>query len=153
VAFPCGALYAAPSSVSGTFVANASVGEFFGERAGLLLRTPVRFTIADGRVTHVEAADAPDLERDLRGTLMLAPNSDRVGLIAIGVNVGIEAPTGEATVDQNLPGLHLIVGDPSGRDTGVSWSARTAFPACGVGGRVTVDGTPVIEEGRIVSVA
>jgi aminopeptidase len=152
VAFPCGALYAAPDSVNGIFVANASLGEFFGERAGLLLRTPVRFSIEAGRVTRVAVPGAPDLERDLKGTLQIAPNSDRVGLLVIGVNVGIQTPTGEASVDQNLPGLHLVIGDPSGRDTGVNWTARTAFPACGVGSRVCVDGTAVIAEGKIVSV-
>ena len=46
--------------------------------------------------------------------LRFAPNSDRVGLVAIGVNEGVDTPTGEAVVDQNLPGLHLFIGDPAG---------------------------------------
>lgn len=85
--------------------------------------------------------------------LSVAPNSDRVGLAAIGVNVGVEAPSGEASVDQTMPGLHLILGDPAGKIPALSWSARTSFVACQSGCRVSIDGSLAIENGKIVSVA
>ncbi len=152
VTFPAGALYATPESVDGVFVANASVGEFFGAHAGLLLTTPVRFTLKEGRVTAAEAVHAPDLLRDVRSMLELAPNSERVGLVAVGVNVGIHAPTGDALVDQNMPGLHLVLGDPMSRESGASWHARTQFAVCQAGGRLVIDGTLTIDGSTIVSV-
>jgi aminopeptidase len=152
VTLPAGALYTSPERINGAFVANASVGEFFGARAGLLLRSPVRFTIAEGRVTSVEAPQGADLERDVRAMLAVAPNSDRVGMVVVGVNMGVEAPTGDASVDQNLPGLHLVFGDPSGKDTGATWTARTQFVGCQSAGRVSIDGTVAIVNARIVSV-
>ena len=152
VTFPAGAIYAVPARVDGTFVANAAVGEFFGARAGLLLQTPIRFQIEGGRVTSLSAPQAPDVERDIRAMLAFAPNSERIGLVALGVNVGIGEPTGDASVDQNLPGLHLVIGDPGGRETGAPWTARTSFAACQAGSRVLVEGAIAIDNGKIVSV-
>ena len=100
-------------------------------------------------MVKVESPLCPELETDLRQMLAFAPNSDRVGLVAIGVNDGIEVATGEAVVDQNLPGLHIFVGDPSGSATGARWSARTSFAACQAGSSVTIDGIPTIDHGRL----
>jgi leucyl aminopeptidase (aminopeptidase T) len=149
VNFPAGAIYASPQSAEGVIVVNASLGEFFGTREGLLLHKPVVLTIEGGRVVKVESPLSAELKSDIEQTLSFAPNSDRVGLVAIGVNEGIEVPTGEAVVDQNLPGLHLFIGDPAGRATGVRWSARTSFAACQAASSVTIDGMLTIDEGRV----
>jgi aminopeptidase len=150
VNFPAGAIYASPQSADGVFVANASLGEYFGARAGLLANKPVVFTLEQGRVVKVEAPLAPELETEVKQMLAFGPNSDRVGLVAIGANEGVDEATGEAAVDQNLPGLHLFLGDPAGRATGVRWTARTSFAACQARGSVTVDGMRTIDAGRLV---
>jgi leucyl aminopeptidase (aminopeptidase T) len=147
--FPAGAIYASPARVDGVFVADACVGEFFGARAGLLTDRGVRLTLEDGRVVKVEAADA-ELLRELRATLQIAANSDRVGLIAIGVNPGLTAAIGEADVDQNLPGLHLGIGDPDGRSSGATWRAQTCFAACQTASSVVVDGVEIVRHGVLV---
>ncbi|HEY1697219.1 MAG TPA: hypothetical protein VGG39_33895 [Polyangiaceae bacterium] len=146
---PAGALYASPQSASGVFVADASLGEFFGLREGVLRANPVRLLVDDGRVVDVEAR-SPQLRRDVESMLRVCPNSDRVGLVAIGVNPGLDAPVGDALVDQNLPGLHIGIGDPAARATGATWSAPTCFAACQAGSRVLVDGDVVVEAGRVV---
>jgi aminopeptidase len=148
--FPAGALYASPETVEGTFVANASVGEFFGERERLLARTPVALTIEGGRVRRVRSSSR-ELERDVEAMLAFGPNSDRVGIVAIGVNFGITTATGEALVDQNLPGLHLGIGDPAARVTGASWSAPTSFAACQSDSTLVVDGAIVVHRGKLLS--
>jgi aminopeptidase len=148
VAFPAGALFTTPAEVEGTFVADASVGEFFGAREGLLREKAVRFTVAGGRVVRVETPVA-ELQRDLEATLALSTNSNRVGLVALGVNEGVGGPTGDATVDCNMPGLHVFFGDPASRATGASWSARASFSACQAGSWVLVNGRPIVEAGRI----
>jgi aminopeptidase len=147
---PAGALYAQPESVDGVFVADASLGEFFGAREGVLLDRAVRFFVEAGRVAKVEAPFAPALEREIRGMLAFAAGSDRISVVALGINGGITAPTGEATVDENLPGLHLVVGDPAGRIRVSATSARTSFLVCGAGARITADGELVIADGAIV---
>lgn len=150
VALPAGSIITCPDTISGTFVANASVGEFFGAREGLLVE-PVTFELVDGRVMNVLAPGAPNLVRDIENLLHVAPNSDHVGLVVIGVNSGIGEATGDVTVDQHRPGLHLVFGDPMAKLTNATWSARTAFAACQIGGAVRVDGTLVANDGALVS--
>jgi aminopeptidase len=145
---PAGALFAQPESADGVFVANASVSDFFGAREGLLTEKPVTFHIEGGRVVRVLAPAAPELQRDLEGMIAVAPNSNRVGLAMLGVNADL-APTGDSAVDENVPGLHLVIGDTAGRIRTSTWSARTSFAACAVGGSVEVDGVPVIENGKL----
>lgn len=149
---PAGALYTNPEHVSGRFVANASVGEYFGARHGLLGETPVHLVLEQGRVTRLTCAAAPELQRDIVRMLACSENSARVGLICIGVNPSIHTATGEALVDQNLPGLHLSIGDPAAKVTGAGWSAPTAFAACQAYSSVLGEGVPLIERGQLLAV-
>jgi leucyl aminopeptidase (aminopeptidase T) len=149
VTLPAGSIVTCPETISGTFAATASVGEYFGAREGLLAE-PVLFEIVDGRVMNVIAPNAPHLVRDIENMLHVAPNSDRVGLIVIGVNGAVPEPTGDVTVDLNRPGLHLVFGDPLSKLTGATWSARTTFAACQAGGAVRLDGHPIADGGALV---
>ena len=149
VTFPAGSIFGCADDVDGTFVATASLGEFFGARE-VLLRSPVTFTIAKGRVVGVSADDAPHLVQDIESMLHVAPSSDRVGLVVLGVNASVPEPTGEVAVDQHRPGLHLVFGDPAPKRTGATWSARTSFEACQTRSSVRVDGVLVAEDGRLV---
>lgn len=146
---PSGALYASPDDVDGVFVANASLGEFFGHREGSLVEAPVRLSIRRRRIVAVES-ESRELQKDIEETLAFGENSDRVGLVAIGVNLGMTTPTGESDTDLNLPGLHLIIGDPASKITGAKWSARTSFAACQADSTVRVDNDVLIHEGVVV---
>lgn len=149
VTFPTGSIIASPDQLSGTFAATASLGEYFGAKAGRLAG-PVTFEIVDGRVIQVDApAGCDELVRDIETMLHVAPGSDRVGLVVLGLNGGIGAPTGDAGVDQHRPGLHLVFGDPLGRVTGAGWTARTTFAACQAGGTVRVDGVAIATDGTL----
>lgn len=148
--FPTGSLVTCPENVSGTFVATASLGEFFGAREKRLEK-PVTFEIAHGRVVRVDCPGKDELTKDIEEMLHVAPNSDRVGQLVLGVNEGIGEPTGDASVDQHRPGVHLVFGDPNPRLTGATWTARTSFAACQTKSTVKIDGELVIEDGRIVA--
>lgn len=149
VSFPTGSIIASPEQLSGTFAATASLGEYFGAKAGRLT-SPVTFEIVDGRVIQVDAAPGNDeLVRDIETMLRVAAGSDRVGLVVLGLNAGIGEPTGDASVDQHRPGLHLVFGDPQGRMTGATWSARTTFAACQAGGTVRIDGVELGTDGTL----
>ena len=150
VTLPAGSIVTCPESISGTFAATASVGEYFGAREGLL-QQPVVFEINSGRVMNVIAPTCPHLVRDIENMLHVAPNSDHVGLVVIGVNSGVTEATGDVSVDQNRPGLHLVFGDPMSKVTGATWTARTSFAACQVRGTVRVDGVLIAENGKLVT--
>lgn len=146
VAFPAGALFASPMDVEGELVADASVGEFFGAREGLLADRPVRFVIEKGFVTSVHTR-GERLREDIEHMLGIGKNSARVGLLALGVNVGVGEATGDASLDLTRPGMHIVIGDAMGRVPGLSWTARTSFAACQQRCTVRVDGTLVADEG------
>jgi leucyl aminopeptidase (aminopeptidase T) len=148
--YPAGEIFAAPEDARGTFVADASLGEFFGAREGLLVDRPVRFTIEGARVKGVDAGPNAELQRDIDAFLRVSPNSNRVGLVCVGVNAGVGEPTGDAAVDHLLVGLHLFFGDPAGASTGAMWSARTSLAACQTKSRVIAAGSVVIDGGRVV---
>ena len=147
--FPAGALYTSPKTVRGIFVADASLGEFFGAREGLLVPKPVRLHIDGGRVVAVECEKARGLRDDVEAMLAFSANSARVGLIAFGVNFGLDAPIGDVLVDQNAPGIHLGIGDPSGKATGAAWSAPTCFAACEAASSVVVDDEILVQNGSL----
>jgi leucyl aminopeptidase (aminopeptidase T) len=147
--FPAGAIYTSPATAHGVFVADASLGEFFGVREGSLRANPVRMLIDGGRVVDIEAR-SPQLKRDIEAMLRVSANSDRIGLVSVGVNPGIESTMGDAIIDQNIPGLHIGVGDPAAKATGATWSAPTCFAACQATSRVLVDGDLIVESGRVV---
>lgn len=147
VTFPTGSLVCHPDGVTGRFVADASVGEFFGAREGAL-RSPVTLDIVHGIVTHVTAPELPELEADIQRVFEVSPNSNRVGMIVLGLNEGIVEPLGEAQVDQHMPGLHLVIGDPNTRLTGATWSAATSFAAVGRGHTLSLGGTVLLQGGK-----
>lgn len=139
---PAGALYATPATVEGTFVADASV-------AGRPDAPPVTLHLRESCVVGVEVPDDRTLEASLKRRFS-EPNADRVGLVAIGVNYGLEEPTGEALVDQNLPGLHLSIGDPAVGATGERWRAPSSIAFCQARATVQLDGEAVVRDGRLV---
>ncbi|MBX3206466.1 MAG: hypothetical protein KF764_15435 [Labilithrix sp.] len=150
VTFPTGSLCVSPETIRGRFAATASLGEFFGARERLL-REPILFDIEDGRVTRVTSAGSPELVRDVEAMLAVAPNSERVGLVVLGVNPSAPRPIGAVAVDQHRPGLHLVIGDPQSKLTDAGWSARTSFAACQAASSLHVDGVLVADDGRLVS--
>jgi hypothetical protein len=148
--FPAGTLFATPLEVEGTFVADASLGEFLGAHEGVLREKAVSFTISGGRVTRVDAGRNAELQGQVEALLRVSPNSNRVGLVCVGVNEGVCVPTGDSVADCLIAGLHLFIGDPAGKATGATWTARTSLAACQATSRVVVDGRTIIEGGKVL---
>jgi leucyl aminopeptidase (aminopeptidase T) len=144
---PSGKLSTCPATVRGVFVADASVGASFGEAAGLLDRTPVRIEIDAGYCRSVRSSDRT-LQREVEVFLAREHNLQRVGLVTLGTNVGILAPTGELVSDLNMPGLHLTFGSSVASETGAAWSTRAQLPVTGATSDVDLDGVPLMRSGR-----
>lgn len=146
---PAGCLYTTPLDVNGIFVANASLGTELGRSRQARHEQPVSLCLRAGKVVRVECADQ-GLRAQLEALFAHGPNSDRVGLVALGVNAGLVEAAGESLVDQNLPGLHLAIGDPAVGITGAEFSAKSSIAACQFGSSVRADGAPLIRRGRLL---
>jgi leucyl aminopeptidase (aminopeptidase T) len=146
---PSGQLLTSPASVRGVYVADASMSGTVGARAGLLATTPVRLALEGGRVKSVECKDL-SLRLHVERFIAEGDGHDRVGCINLGANVGIVTPAGEQVHDEQMPGLHIMLGDNYRERTGATWTAHGQLALTMAESDVDLDGVPIIRRGRYV---
>ena len=144
---PAGEVFTTPATVDGVFVCNATVGDYFGPKFGDLSATPMRLRIEGGRL--VEAlCERADLQEEFWAYTHTDENSDRVGELAFGTNLGLTRLIGVLLQDEKFPGVHLAFGDPYGSQTGADWKSTTHVDFLTRDGDAWIDDEPVIENGR-----
>ena len=144
---PAGEVFTTPASVDGTFVCNGTAGDYFNAKYGALDRTPLVLEIRAGRLVSARC-DRADLERDFWTYCHTDANSDRVGELAFGTNLGLREMIGILLQDEKVPGVHLAFGDPYGSQTHADWSSRTHVDVLTRGCDVWIDEEQVIAEGQ-----
>ena len=110
----------------------------------------VRLEFEKGRVVN---ATAKRNEEFLVKTLDTDPGARVLGELGIGTNFGIKDFTGETLLDEKIGGtIHLAVGASYPESGGVNQSAVHWDMVCDLrkGGRVTVDGDALMEDGRLL---
>jgi aminopeptidase len=146
---PAGEVFTTPASVDGVFVCDGTAGDYFNGKYGILERTPLLLDIRGGRLVSARC-ERDDLERDFWGYCHTDGNSDRVGELAFGTNLGLHEMIGVLLQDEKVPGVHLAFGDPYGSQTRADWSSRTHVDVLTRGCDVWIDDEQVIEKGRYV---
>lgn len=110
----------------------------------------VRLEFAEGKVVE---ATARRNEEFLIKTLDTDDGARTLGELGIGTNYGITAFTGEVLLDEKIGGtVHLAVGASYPESGGVNESAVHWDMVCDLrkGGRITVDGDVLMEDGRLL---
>jgi aminopeptidase len=103
-----------------------------------------------GRVVEARAERG---EAYLRETLATDEGASYLGEIGIGTNFGIDRPVGMILLDEKIGGtVHLAVGRSYAETGGTNESAVHWDMICDLrqGGRLTADGEPVVQDGRLV---
>jgi leucyl aminopeptidase (aminopeptidase T) len=144
---PAGEVFTTPGRVDGRFVCDATAGDYFGVKYGDLRTAPLVLEIDDGRLVSARCPRA-DLEREFWEYCHTDANSDRVGELAFGTNLGLTEMIGVLLQDEKFPGVHLAFGDPYGSQTHANWSSTTHVDVLTRGCDVWIDDEPVIEKGR-----
>ena len=144
---PAGEVFTTPASVDGTFVCDGAAGDYFNAKYGTLEETPLSLEIRAGRLVGIECARA-DLRDDFWSYCHTDANSDRVGELAFGTNVGVREMIGILLQDEKVPGVHLAFGDPYGSQTLADWQSRTHVDVLTRRCNVWIDGEQVIAEGE-----
>src|SRR5690348_8622748 len=108
---PAGEVFTTPATVDGTFVCDATAGDYFNGKYGDLQSTPMTLTIEGGRLVRVECA-RNDLEKEFWDYCHTDENSDRVGELAFGTNLGLSEMIGILLQDEKFPCVHIACGDP-----------------------------------------
>jgi leucyl aminopeptidase (aminopeptidase T) len=144
---PAGEVFTTPASVDGLFVCDGTAGDYFNAKYGSLERTPLLLEIRGGRLVSA-SCDRADLQQDFWAYCHTDPNSDRVGELAFGTNLGLREMIGVLLQDEKVPGVHLAFGDPYGSQTHADWSSRTHVDVLTRGCDVWIDREQVMADGR-----
>jgi leucyl aminopeptidase (aminopeptidase T) len=144
---PAGEVFTTPATVDGTFVCDATAGDHFNGKYGDLQATPMTLTIERGRLTKV-ACEREDLEKEFWEYCHTDENSDRVGELAFGTNLGLSEMIGILLQDEKFPGVHIAFGDPYGSQTHADWKSKTHVDVLTRKCDVWIDQDKIIEKGR-----
>lgn len=128
---PGGECFTAPGEVNGTFVVDGVVGDYLCGQYGILRATPLTIDIEANRIVRVRSSNK-ELEREFWNYTHTDANSDRVGELAIGTNIGVERVIGNILQDEKFPGIHIAFGDPYGAHTGAPWKSSTHIDVVGL---------------------
>jgi leucyl aminopeptidase (aminopeptidase T) len=91
-----------------------------------------------------------DLEKEFWSYCHTDENSDRIGELAFGTNLGLSDMIGVLLQDEKLPGVHIAFGDPYGNQTHAPWSSRTHVDLLARRCDVWIDEEQVIAKGRYI---
>ena len=144
---PAGEVFTTPGSVDGTFVCDGTAGDYFNAKYGVLRDTPLTLEIRGGRLADARC-DREDLRRDFWEYCHTDENSDRVGELAFGTNLGLREMIGILLQDEKVPGVHIAFGDPYGSQTHANWKSRTHVDVLTRDCNVWIDDEQVIADGQ-----
>src|SRR4030081_207235 len=144
---PAGGVFTTPATVDGVFVCDATAGDHFNGKYGDLRATPLVLKISGARLVAVECP-RKDLEKEFWEYCHTDENSDRVGELAFGTNLGLSEMIGILLQDEKFPGVHIAFGDPYGSQTHADWKSKTHVDVLTRGCDVWIDDDQVIEKGR-----
>src|ERR1700757_2110317 len=144
---PAGEVFTTPATVDGTFVCDATAGDYFNGKYGDLQATPLTMKIEAGRLVKVDC-QRKDLEEEFWTYTHTDENSDRVGELAFGTNLGLTEMIGILLQDEKFPGVHIAFGDPYGSQTHANWKSRTHVDVLTRNCDVWIDDDQVIEKGQ-----
>jgi leucyl aminopeptidase (aminopeptidase T) len=144
---PAGEVFTTPATVDGTFVCDATAGDHFNGKYGDLQSTPLTLTIKNARLVKVQC-DRKDLEKEFWEYCHTDENSDRVGELAFGTNLGLSEMIGVLLQDEKFPGVHIAFGDPYGSQTHADWKSKTHVDVLTRNCDVWIDTDQIIAKGK-----
>ena len=134
--------------MDGIFVCNGTAGDYFERqvrRPRRRRRWCSRFAAARWCAPQCEREE---LQKEFWDYCHTDVNSDRVGELAFGTNLGLRDMIGILLQDEKVPGVHLAFGDPYGSQTDADWTAKTHVDVLTRDCDVWIDDEQVIAEGR-----
>jgi leucyl aminopeptidase (aminopeptidase T) len=144
---PAGEVFTTPGSVEGTFVCDGTAGDYFNAKYGELQTQPLVLEIRGGRLVAAESENT-ELQRDFWSYCHTDADSDRVGELAFGTNLGLREMIGILLQDEKVPGVHIAFGDPYGSQTHADWKSRTHVDVLTRNCDVWIDDEQVIASGQ-----
>lgn len=144
---PDGEVFTSPENANGTVVVDGCLGDFFTEKYGNLKKTPLTYTLKNGRcVKGSVSCKNQELKDEFeKYTFSTDENSNRLGEFAIGTNTGLTKLIGNLLQDEKFPGVHVALGNPYPNMTGAPWKSEAHNDAVLLNCTVRVDGRAIME--------
>jgi len=147
---PSGQIMCVPRFVSGTFVADGSIGEWFGTKYGDISSHPIHVDIEDGKLKDARSINQR-LAREFLLYVRSNPNGDKVGEFSIGTNIGLDSFTGITSIDENVPGCHVAFGSPPHPlSMTAGWEAKTKVSLIPRNVDIFFDGKKIMGKGKFI---
>ncbi len=108
---------------------------------------PLVLEIRGGRLVDAQCA-RKDLQKDFWDYCHTDANSERVGELAFGTNLGLREMIGILLQDEKVPGVHIAFGDPYGSQTHADWKSTTHVDVLTRHCDVWIDDEQVIADGQ-----
>ncbi|NUP07273.1 MAG: hypothetical protein HOW73_14560 [Polyangiaceae bacterium] len=145
---PAGFVYAHPSVVSGTFVADRGLlGTGMRLTGAALRKSPVYLEFGSGRVVKVTCSDATITEQ-VQAFLARHSDAGRVGAMTFPTNYLVRSEIGLGIQDALLPGLSLALGTSHASVTKAPYDCPVQLRLFGRRLTVDADGKRLVEDGR-----
>lgn len=146
---PGGEIFTAPKRINGIWVADGPIGDYFSQKYGDLLATPVTVEIEQNYLRQVTCPHE-EIARELWDYCHATVNADRVGEVAVGTNLGVTRFTGNLLQDEKIPGFHIAFGEPSGALTGANWTSRAHIDLLARKCSIWADGMAIMIDGEFI---
>lgn len=146
---PGGEIFTAPKRVNGIWVADGPIGDYFSQKYGDLVATPVACEIEQNFLRNVTCPNE-QIAKEFWEYTHATANADRVGEVAVGTNLGVTSFTGNLLQDEKIPGFHIAFGEPSGALTGANWSSRAHVDLLARKCSIWADGMAIMIDGEFI---
>lgn len=148
---PDGEVFTSPENIEGKVVIDGILGDYFGEKYGLISDTPLHIEIRDCHaINGTLKCSNPDIEKALQAYIFRknSPNSTRVGEFALGTNLQLEKIIGNLLQDEKFPSVHIAFGDCCPQWTGCPYPCDYHIDGIILKPTVITDGFKLMDSGK-----
>jgi leucyl aminopeptidase (aminopeptidase T) len=144
---PEGEIFTCVSTITGRYVVDGVLGDYFSKKYGLLDDNPVDIALKDGRIQSIECTNK-QFEAELEEYIKMDENASRIGEFALGTNLGLKKLIGNLLQDEKFPGVHMAIGHGYPSRTGSGWMSKAHLDMVIRKPTVVVDGRTIMVDGE-----
>lgn len=146
---PDGEIFTAPKRCDGVLVVDGVIGDYFSKKYGSVGSHPLIIHVENSRIKKLECENK-ELLKEFEEYTLQDENSNKIGELGIGTNVGLKKLIGNLLQDEKFPGVHIAFGDPYGKETGAGWSSKAHVDVVMKECSIIVDGKKIMEKGKFI---
>jgi len=145
---PDGEVFTCPLNLSGTIIADGSIGDHF-HKHNPLEKYPITLEVKDCIVKKI-SCNNKEIEEELNEYILQDNNASRIGEFAIGTNLGLKELTGRLLQDEKFPGVHIALGDSYPNETNAPFPSKAHCDLVIKDTTIIVDNKIIMKDGKFL---